>query len=148
MHIITISDSILFDAPNDKVRLGLIFSLPLSKKKNCTPPLTAYAVSQANRFLITRLVQVASLREVLQLSLFFSSSCPAWTSTRNIRKCGFDSLNRDGPNPHTLYGAMVGGPNERGEYTDDRSDYISNEVAIDYNAGFQGAVAGKCDVAF
>jgi len=29
----------------------------------------------------------------------------------------------------------VGGPNENDKYTDDRGDYIANEVATDYNAG-------------
>lgn len=39
-------------------------------------------------------------------------------------------------NRHILYGALVGGPNEDGSYTDDRGNYINNEVACDYNAGF------------
>ncbi len=48
-----------------------------------------------------------------------------------------------GNNLHTIYGAMVGGPiNTNGEYNDVRHDYQSNEVAVDYNAGFSGAVAG------
>ena len=44
---------------------------------------------------------------------------------------------------HILYGALVGGPSAATDtsYTDDRSDYISNEVALDYNAAFTGAVA-------
>jgi endoglucanase len=42
---------------------------------------------------------------------------------------------------HTLYGALVGGPGNTDNYTDDRADYISNEVATDYNAAFTGAVA-------
>ena len=29
----------------------------------------------------------------------------------------------------------MGGPNENDKYTDDRGDYIANEVATDYNAG-------------
>lgn len=36
----------------------------------------------------------------------------------------------------------MGGPNGQDQYTDDRKDYVSNEVACDYNAGFQSAVAG------
>jgi len=28
------------------------------------------------------------------------------------------------------------------QYNDDRGDYVENEVATDYNAGFQGLVAG------
>ncbi len=42
-----------------------------------------------------------------------------------------------------LYGALVGCPDENDVYVDSREDYVSNEVACDYNAGFQGAVAGK-----
>lgn len=37
---------------------------------------------------------------------------------------------------HTLYGALVGGPNQDGTYEDDRGNHINNEVATDYNAGF------------
>ncbi|MFX3651189.1 MAG: glycoside hydrolase family 9 protein [Paenibacillus sp.] len=42
---------------------------------------------------------------------------------------------------HILYGAMVGGPDASDGYTDDIGDYVSNEVATDYNAGFTGALA-------
>ena len=46
-------------------------------------------------------------------------------------------------NPHTLYGALVGGPKAANDvYVDDRNDYVMAEVTLDYNAGFQGAVAG------
>ena len=56
--------------------------------------------------------------------------------------CGdHNDNNRD--NPHTLYGALVGGPKEPNDvYVDDRTDFIMNEVATDYNAGFQGVLAG------
>jgi hypothetical protein len=36
---------------------------------------------------------------------------------------------------HVLYGALVGGPDQSGGYTDDISNYTTNEVACDYNAG-------------
>jgi hypothetical protein len=42
---------------------------------------------------------------------------------------------------HVLYGALVGGPGQDDSYTDDRTDYVHNEVATDYNAGFTGALA-------
>lgn len=42
---------------------------------------------------------------------------------------------------HTLYGALVGGPDQSDAYADNCSDYTKNEVATDYNAGFTGAVA-------
>jgi hypothetical protein len=35
----------------------------------------------------------------------------------------------------------VGGPDANDDYTDDRTDFVQNEVAMDYNAGFTGAVA-------
>ena len=42
---------------------------------------------------------------------------------------------------HILYGALVGGPDSNDGYTDDRNNYVNNEVACDYNAGFTGALA-------
>jgi len=43
---------------------------------------------------------------------------------------------------HILYGALVGGPSTADDaYTDDRNDYVMNEVATDYNAGFTSAIA-------
>jgi endoglucanase len=43
-----------------------------------------------------------------------------------------------GCNANILYGAMVAGPEADETYTDDRNDYIHNEVAVDYNACFTG----------
>lgn len=65
-----------------------------------------------------------------------SSSCPPLGV-----QCTWDFYNNPGPNPHTLYGALVGGPGANDDYTDDRNDYIKNEVATDYNAGFTGTVS-------
>ncbi|WP_010177229.1 glycoside hydrolase family 9 protein [Aquimarina agarilytica] len=43
---------------------------------------------------------------------------------------------------HTLYGALMGGPSSPDDtFVDDRTDFIANEVATDYNACFQGVVA-------
>ena len=36
----------------------------------------------------------------------------------------------------------MGGPDASDNYNDDRGDYIHNEQTIDYNAGWQGALAG------
>ncbi|KAK7481398.1 hypothetical protein BaRGS_00027354 [Batillaria attramentaria] len=44
--------------------------------------------------------------------------------------------------PQTLYGGLVGGPDWYDRYNDTREDYVHNEVALDYNAGFQSALAG------
>lgn len=48
------------------------------------------------------------------------------------------------PDPHrfVLYGALVGGPGASDQHVDVTSDYIYNEVTIDYNAAFVGACAG------
>jgi len=63
------------------------------------------------------------------------ASCPS------SGQCSWDQLNSPDPNPQVLYGALVGGPDINDQYVDDRNDYVKNEVACDYNAGFQSAVA-------
>ena len=42
----------------------------------------------------------------------------------------------------TLYGALAGGPGPNDSYTDTRTNYQMNEVALDYNAGFTVCLAG------
>lgn len=42
---------------------------------------------------------------------------------------------------HIIYGALVGGPGMDDSYTDDIGNYINNEIACDYNAGFVGLLA-------
>lgn len=46
---------------------------------------------------------------------------------------------------HVLVGALVGGPDKNDNYTDTITDYIMNEVACDYNAGFVGLMAKMYD---
>ncbi|XP_060063948.1 endoglucanase A-like [Ylistrum balloti] len=60
--------------------------------------------------------------------------------------CNDSNQYRDSPSPQILYGALVGGPDRNGQFIDKRSDYIQNEVACDYNAGFQSLVAGILDL--
>lgn len=43
---------------------------------------------------------------------------------------------------HVLYGALEGGPNQDGSFTDEVGAYQNTEVAIDYNAGFTAALCG------
>lgn len=71
---------------------------------------------------------------------FSGSSCPMMPSP-----CTWEAEENPGPNPHTLYGAMVGGPGVNDDYKDDRGDYTHNEVACDYNAGLQASAAGRCN---
>ncbi len=72
----------------------------------------------------------------------FGTNPPVNPHHRTAHGCW--SNNQNGPpasTRHVLYGALVGGPNNDDSYTDDRSNYINNEVATDYNAGFSGVVA-------
>ena len=45
------------------------------------------------------------------------------------------------PDEKVLNVALVGGPDHNDNYNDDRGKFVSNEVATDYNAGFQSAWA-------
>ncbi|KDR10771.1 hypothetical protein L798_15338, partial [Zootermopsis nevadensis] len=65
-----------------------------------------------------------------------SSSCPDAPAV-----CDWNTYNSASPNFHVLTGALVGGPDSNDNYKDERSNYISNEVAIDYNAALLGDLA-------
>nr|CAB3262886.1 uncharacterized protein LOC100184662 [Phallusia mammillata] len=66
-----------------------------------------------------------------------SSSCPPLPGA-----CNWNTYHSVRPNHYILYGALVGGPNLRGVFLDHRSNHRQSEVACDYNAGFQSAIAG------
>ncbi|XP_050549210.1 endoglucanase A-like [Daktulosphaira vitifoliae] len=66
-----------------------------------------------------------------------ASSCPDRPAP-----CDWNAYRSTKPNPQILYGALVSGPDENDNYKDMREEYIYNEVTLDYNAGFQSAVAG------
>lgn len=57
---------------------------------------------------------------------------------------GSTDFNMDHPETqtHVLWGALVGGPDSGDWHRDITKDYVYNEVAVDYNAGFVGACAG------
>ncbi|MBQ4466457.1 MAG: glycoside hydrolase family 9 protein [Oscillospiraceae bacterium] len=57
---------------------------------------------------------------------------------------GSTTQNMDDPvdQTHVLWGALVGGPDKSDWHRDITKDYVYNEVAVDYNAGFVGACAG------
>lgn len=52
-----------------------------------------------------------------------------------------DNMNEPSTFRHTLYGALVGGPDASDNYRDEVSNYTNNEVACDYNAGFTALLA-------
>ncbi|KAG0165755.1 hypothetical protein DFQ28_008331 [Apophysomyces sp. BC1034] len=47
---------------------------------------------------------------------------------------------------YVLYGAVVGGPDQDDKFYDIRDDYDQTEVALDYNAPFQGLIAYQLSV--
>ncbi|HEX2926927.1 MAG TPA: glycoside hydrolase family 9 protein [Ruminiclostridium sp.] len=55
---------------------------------------------------------------------------------------GYATAEGTGPQKYVLYGALVGGPDAQDQHKDVTSDYVYNEVTIDYNAAFVGACAG------
>ncbi|WP_255306301.1 glycoside hydrolase family 9 protein [Streptomyces sp. Wb2n-11] len=72
----------------------------------------------------------------------FGTNPPAKPHHRTAHGSWTDQINNPVESRHTLYGALVGGPSAPDDtYTDDRSNYVNNEVATDYNAAFTGALA-------
>ncbi|XP_069954651.1 endoglucanase E-4-like [Cherax quadricarinatus] len=71
-----------------------------------------------------------------------SSSCPD-----PPEDCDYGwAYTQSGPNPHTLYGALVSGPSLLGEYEDDRTNRKYNDVACDFNAAFSGCLAALIEL--
>jgi hypothetical protein len=72
----------------------------------------------------------------------FGNNPPVNPHHRSATGAPYD-LNKPQPNAHILFGALVGGPQTSSDfsYEDKRANYIANEVAIDYNAAFTGALA-------
>ncbi|XP_048320517.2 endoglucanase 1 [Ziziphus jujuba] len=54
---------------------------------------------------------------------------------------GFQYLYSSSPNPNVLVGAIVGGPDSKDNFSDDRNNYQQSEPATYINAPFVGAVA-------
>ncbi|XP_060606557.1 uncharacterized protein LOC132758865 [Ruditapes philippinarum] len=58
------------------------------------------------------------------------------------KECGWSFYESLSDNQNTLIGALVGGPDVNDYHTDTRQNKLGNSVALDYNAGFQSALAG------
>ncbi|MEV4489714.1 glycoside hydrolase family 9 protein [Micromonospora coxensis] len=71
----------------------------------------------------------------------FGTNPPRNPHHRTAHGSWWDSQTVPAETRHVLYGALVGGPSAANDaYTDSRSDYVMNEVATDYNAGFTSAL--------
>jgi hypothetical protein len=78
----------------------------------------------------------------------FGENPPVRPHHRTAHGSWNDQLTDPAPNRHVLYGALVGGPASPDDfdYSDDRGDWIANEVACDYNAGFTASLARMAQV--
>ena len=71
----------------------------------------------------------------------FGENAPQHPHHRTAQGSWCDNMNEPGSHRHTLFGALVGGPDANDGYDDTVSNYTNNEVADDYNAGFTGLLA-------
>ncbi|MDR0222711.1 MAG: glycoside hydrolase family 9 protein [Oscillospiraceae bacterium] len=71
----------------------------------------------------------------------FGENPPVNPHHRTAQGSWTDNMSNPNPGRHVLVGALVGGPDRNDGYKDEVSDYVSNEVACDYNAGFTAALA-------
>lgn len=71
----------------------------------------------------------------------FGENPPQHPHHRTAQGSWSNSMNEPSAHRHTLYGALVGGPDAGDGYDDSVSNYTTNEVADDYNAGFTGLLA-------
>lgn len=71
----------------------------------------------------------------------YGNNSPQHPHHRTSHGSWSDSQSTPADHRHVLYGALVGGPSKTDTYTDSINDYVSNEVATDYNSAFTGALA-------
>jgi len=71
----------------------------------------------------------------------YGANSPEHPHHRTAHSSWTDSQTQPSYHRHTIYGALVGGPGKDDSYSDDIGNYVNNEIATDYNAGFVGALA-------
>ncbi len=71
----------------------------------------------------------------------FGSNPPQHPHHRTAHSSWGQKMDTPSEHRHILYGALVGSPDSSDGFNDEISDYVSNEVAIDYNAALTGNLA-------
>ncbi len=71
----------------------------------------------------------------------YGSKWPQSPHHRGAHGTWTTSIQNPANSRHTLIGALVGGPGADDAFTDSREDYVTSEVACDYNAAFTGNMA-------
>ncbi len=77
----------------------------------------------------------------------FGNNPPQHPHHRTSHGSWLDSQTTPAQHRHTLYGALVGGPGADDSYVDEIGNYVTNEVATDYNASFTGVLAAVNELA-
>ena len=94
------------------------------------------------RTILSELIIAAGNKKYLIVSIsYLGFLCPSSCASRPAI-CNWSTYTDPAPNPHVLYGGLVGGPDRNDTYIDIRTNVAGNEVALDYNAAFQTTVAG------
>lgn len=78
-----------------------------------------------------------------------AASCPDLPAP-----CGWSVFSSPDPNGQVITGALVAGPGGQrvnpidpdNSFVNQRTDYVTNEVSVDYNAGFTTALAAACEL--
>ena len=60
--------------------------------------------------------------------------------------CDWEAYRSAKPNPQVLLGALVGGPDINDVFINNRTDFVRNEVALDYNAALTSLAALMLDM--
>ena len=71
----------------------------------------------------------------------FGENSPQHPHHRTAHSSWTDQMTSPTYHRHTIYGALVGGPGSTDDYSDKIDNFVNNEIACDYNAGFTGALA-------
>ncbi|MEM8721785.1 MAG: glycoside hydrolase family 9 protein [Cyanobacteria bacterium P01_G01_bin.39] len=93
-----------------------------------------FGVSQVNYIL----GQNPSRRSYL---IGYGENYPQNPHHRTAHGSWLDNMSQPAMNRNLLMGALVGGPDQYDNWSDDRTDWVKNEVGVGYNAGFTGALA-------
>ena len=100
--------------------------------------LVDFALSQINYIL-------GDNPEDLSYLLGYGEEWPQHPHHRAANGYSYAGGEHEQPAQHLLLGALIGGPDQDGNYIDDVNQFHYTEVAIDYNASFVGAAAAIID---
>ncbi|KAK5581189.1 hypothetical protein RB653_001219 [Dictyostelium firmibasis] len=102
---------------------------------------TVYGTDSSLQFAQDQLNYVLGAKTGQSFIVGIGSNHPINPHHRAAHHSTTNDINNPVNNLYMLYGALVGGPGSDDSYVDLRTDYVKNEVALDYNAGFVGTLS-------